>query len=245
MAKEITMNSQSATVQNTIPTSQHAQWRNWITQGWTLFKQAPLSLIVLMLYPLVIEGVIQLLPAPTSMILSKWIMVPATAIVWLLVHNLMQTGQLFSLSVIKQTHWKRFILISPILMAPFVCQLAFTWILLGDAGINLILFGQHIEVSTNTLGLIFASALPLSMLLVFITPLMLINQLSFTSSLLTSIRFIATHWGSFSLLVILNMLVVYSALLTFGLSVLLLSPLITCILYAAISPTLEYKTQNT
>ncbi|WOI35915.1 hypothetical protein R1T43_11830 [Alteromonas sp. CI.11.F.A3] len=211
----------------------------WFTQGWQLFKQAPFSLFVLMLSPLIIEGLLQLLAGPVALVLSKWMMVPVIGATWLCIHHLATKGKVWSFSAISNASWGKFLLISPLLLLPFLSQLMFSWLLLGSSGVDLLLFQQFIDISAHTLGLIFSSAVPLIMLLLFVAPLMLIAKRSFKQSMTTTFSIVSAQPTSIAILFALNTLVIYFAPHTFGLSVLLASPVLACIHYGAIKANLS------
>ncbi|MBO7922490.1 hypothetical protein J5X92_09705 [Alteromonas sp. K632G] len=214
----------------------HLNTNVWFKQGWQLFKQAPFSLFALMLSPLIIEGLLQLLAGPVALVLSKWIMVPVIGATWLCIHNLATKGKVWSFSAISNASWGKFLLISPLLLLPFLSQLMFSWLLLGSSGVDLLLFQQFIDISAHTLGLIFSSAVPLIMLLLFVAPLMLIAKRSFKQSMTTTFSIVSAQPISFAILFALNTLVIYFAPHTFGLSVLLASPVLACIHYGAVKP---------
>ena len=223
----------------------------WLQQGWQLFKQAPFSLFVLMLSPLIIEGIIQLLPAqlipdpllaaPMSIMLSKWIMVPVIGATWLCIHNLATKGKVWSFSAISNASWGKFLLISPLLLLPFLSQLLFSWVLLGSNGVDLLLFQELIDISAHTLGLLFSSAVPFIMLFLFVAPLMLIAKRTFKQSMATTFSIVSAQPSAFAMLAALNTLVIYFAPHTFGLSVLLACPVLACIHYGAVKPHLAHK----
>ncbi|MBZ2162866.1 hypothetical protein [Alteromonas stellipolaris] len=218
----------------------HLNTTVWFKQGWQLFKQAPFSLFALMLTPLIIEGLLQLLAGPIALVLSKWIMVPVIGATWLCIHNLATKGKVWSFSAISNASWGKFLLISPLLLLPFLSQLMFSWLLLGSSGVDLLLFQQFIDVSAYTLGLIFSSAVPLIMLLLFVAPLMLIAKRSFKQSMTTTFSIVSAQPTSFAILFALNTLVIYFAPHTFGLSVLLASPVLACIHYGAVKAHLSH-----
>lgn len=213
----------------------------WFKQGWQLFMQAPFSLFALMLSPLIIEGLLQLLAGPIALVLSKWIMVPVIGATWLCIHNLAKKGKVWSFSAISNASWGKFLLISPLLLLPFLSQLLFSWVLLGSSGVDLLLFQQFIDISAHTLGLIFSSAVPFIMLFLFVAPLMLIAKRSLKQSMTTTFSIVSAQPTSFAILFALNTLVIYFAPHTFGLSVLLASPVLACIHYGAVKPLLKHK----
>ena len=60
----------------------------WLKEGWGLFKKAPFKLFLLMTLFAILPGLVQLLPAPIGLTLSKWLAPMLMATVWPLLFNL-------------------------------------------------------------------------------------------------------------------------------------------------------------
>ena len=54
----------------------------WLKEGWGLFKKAPFKLFLLMTLFAIVPGLVQLLPAPTGLTVSKWLAPMLMATVW-------------------------------------------------------------------------------------------------------------------------------------------------------------------
>ncbi|WP_257903496.1 hypothetical protein [Pseudoalteromonas sp. CR1] len=114
----------------------------WFQDGFSLFKRAPVKLFLFLLLPLIIEGIFQILPAPYGMLASKWVATFVGSSAVIVIHHL-ATQKVFSLkSIFKAKNWLSMIPLSAILASAFFIQLFVAKLLLGNDGINLLLFSQ-------------------------------------------------------------------------------------------------------
>ncbi|MDC2888682.1 hypothetical protein [Psychrosphaera algicola] len=89
------MTTITQTYNDTIPTSRSLVW---FKQGWQLMKQAPFKLFLFLFSFLIIEGVIQMLPAPYSVVVSKWAMALMAASTLAIVTTFSQASTFFTQS---------------------------------------------------------------------------------------------------------------------------------------------------
>ena len=133
------MNTLTVTPLHSLPANKANQW---LKDGFSLFKQAPVKLFLFLLLPLIIEGILQILPAPYGMLASKWAATFVGSSAVIVIHHL-ATHKVFSLkSIFKAKNWLSMIPLSAILASAFFIQLFVAKLLLGNDGINLLLFSQ-------------------------------------------------------------------------------------------------------
>lgn len=225
------MTTITATLSQSIPASRCFVW---FKQGWQLMRQAPFKIFLLLLFPLVMEGLFQLLPAPYGMVLSKWAMAIMVAAIWPILHHL-ATKQSFSLRAIKCKGWGKMLVLALLLLLPSVVQLWTAIALLGEDGIGLLLYAQLVEVSALQLGLIFASATPLILLLGFAPARLLLANDSLSSAIRLSIQVVVSAWRPMLLLALVHMSILLLVPFTLVLSALITGPWLACVSYQAYS----------
>lgn len=205
----------------------------WLFGGWQLFAKSPFKLFGYLLAAIVIEGLFQLLPSPVGMFVSKWAMAIIVAALWPLVDQLAKTGRFTFKSLFKYSGWKKMEILAVVLILPFVLQIFTALLLLGSQAIPLMLDAQMGSTEVFELGIILASAAPLSTLFVFAPALILLDNQALKTSLTLSISMILSVWPAMLILCLINALLLFLAPFTFLLSALLLSPLLICVNYQA------------
>ena len=205
----------------------------WLSQGWTLFTQAPLKLFFTLLALMVIAGLFQLLPAPTGLLVSKWVGACFAALIWPMLDQLAKTGTFSFKGLLAYSGWKYVPLIGLVLMVPFVFQVGVATAMLGNAGFNLIIFGEIAAVTPWQVACIFASSAPLMVLLMFVPAILLLEHTSPKDALSKGVKMVLTAWQPMVGLMIINAVVLFLAPFTFALSAILLSPLLVCANYQA------------
>ena len=223
----------TTTVNNITTISPKITCLSWIKNGAKLYAKAPFKLTLLLVSVLLAEGIVQAIPFTMNVVVSKIVMALMTAGLWVMI-DIFATTRSMSFKRVTQYHkWGTVLLLTPLLMAPFLTQTFVAWCLHGNAGLDLMLHATHIPITNNTLGVIFASGAPLSTLLLFLAPLLLIRNLSIKQAFTLNMKLIKMAWKRVVMIMILNALVLFLAPATFALSALLFGPLLLCIHYAA------------
>ena len=226
------MNTLTVTPLHTLPASKANQW---LQDGFSLFKQAPVKLFLFLLLPLIIEGIFQILPAPYGMLASKWAATFVGSSAIIVIHHL-ATQKVFSLkSIFKAKNWLSMIPLSAILASAFFIQLFVAKLLLGNDGINLLLFlfSQPTEVTQWQLGIIFASIIPVTLPVSFASYCVLLGEKNLLQALKSSLNAFFYAFKPMCLIALISFLSLLLAPYTFLLSAIITGPILTCISYIA------------
>jgi len=224
------MNTLTVTPLHTLPASKANQW---LQDGFSLFKQAPVKLFLFLLLPLIIEGILQILPAPYGMLASKWAATFVGSSAVIVIHHL-ATHKVFSLkSIFKAKNWLSMIPLSAILASAFFIQLFVAKLLLGNDGINLLLFSQPTEVTQWQLGIIFASIIPVTLPVSFASYCVLLGDKNVLQALKSSLNAFFYAFKPMCLIALISFLSLLLAPYTFLLSAIITGPILTCISYIA------------
>ena len=224
------MNTLTVTPLHSLPANKANQW---LKDGFSLFKQAPVKLFLFLLLPLIIEGILQILPAPYGMLASKWAATFVGSSAVIVIHHL-ATNKVFSLkSIFKAKNWLSMIPLSAILASAFFIQLFVAKLLLGNDGINLLLFSQPTEVTQWQLGIIFASIIPVTLPVSFASYCVLLGEKNLLQALKSSLNAFFYAFKPMCLIALISFLSLLLAPYTFLLSAIITGPILTCISYIA------------
>ncbi|MDO6721118.1 hypothetical protein Q4575_17035 [Psychrosphaera sp. 1_MG-2023] len=223
------MTTITQTYNDTIPTSRSLVW---FKQGWQLMKQAPFKLFLFLFSFLIIEGVIQMLPAPYSVVVSKWAMALMAASTWPLLQHLAK-HQRFSLKAIFCSGWGKMLGLAIVLILPSVMQLWTANALLGADGLALLIYGTMVEVTQLQLGIIFASATPVMLFLSFASARVLLADDSISAAIRASVQAVIRAWRPMLVIMMVNAVLLLLVPFTFVLSALLTGPWLACVTYQA------------
>lgn len=224
------MNTLTVTPLHSLPANKANQW---LQDGFSLFKQAPVKLFLFLLLPLIIEGILQILPAPYGMLASKWAATFVGSSAVIVIHHL-ATHKVFSLkSIFKAKNWLSMIPLSAILASAFFIQLFVAKLLLGNDGINLLLFSQPTEVTQWQLGIIFASIIPVTLPVIFASYCVLLGEKKLLQALKSSLNAFFYAFKPMCLIALISFLSLLLAPYTFLLSAIITGPILTCISYIA------------
>ena len=183
--------------------------------------------------PLIIEGIFQILPSPYGMLASKWAATFVGSSAVIVIHHL-ATRKVFSLkSIFKAKNWLSMIPLSAILASAFFIQLFVAKLLLGNDGINLLLFSQPTEVSQWQLGIIFASIIPVTLPVSFASYCVLLGDNNVLQALKSSLNAFFYAFKPMCLIALISFLSLLLAPYTFLLSAIITGPILTCISYIA------------
>lgn len=214
------------------------QFAGWLTGGWQLFRRAPLGLIGLVILPVAVETLIQSYIPAVGIPLSKWIVGMIGGVFWVALHQLDQCGRLQLASAFGRVgrQWPSLAGLALVLLLVYVTQIAVGYLVIGPATVDLLILGD--STTAAALGkfqsaLILSAGVPLSTLLMFAAPLLLIEKLPLTQALRGSFRMVARNAMAICWLAVTTAVVVFLAPATWLLSVLLAGPWLLCVGYAA------------
>ena len=205
----------------------------WLTQGWSLFLKAPFTLFVFMLGALIIEGIVQQIPAPLGVVVSKLIMAILMASIWPLLDQIHNTGSYSLRGFAAFKGWVKLPALSLLLVTPAFIQILVAMALLGRDGLDLIVFGKMIDISALQISIIFSSATPFIILFAFVPAYVLLKNESSVGALRKGIAMVFSAWRPLSVILVINIIVISAVPYTFLLSAILLGPWLACVNYAA------------
>ena len=208
----------------------------WLGEGWKLFRQAPMRLFGLFLFILLIEGILQLTVPAAGVLASKWMVAMIVGVGWLMLSSLAEQGRLRPLQAIRRVRgkWLALCVLSVVRIAGFACQVVVAWLVLGAAGVDMLLLAiPPAEISGLELGLILAAGVPASTLLMFTEPRLLLDRQGLSAALSGGVAVVLQHLRPVALLALLTAILVGLAPATFLLSVLLTGPFMFCVGFAA------------
>jgi len=208
----------------------------WLGDGWTLFRRAPMRLFGLFLFILLIEGILQLTVPTAGVVASKWIVAMIVGVSWLMLFSLAEQRRLRPLQAIRRVRgkWLALCVLSIVQIAGFASQVVVGWLMLGAAGVDMLLLAiPPAEISALELGLIFAAGVPANTLLIFTMPRLLLDRQGLSSALSGGVAVVLENLRPVALLALLTAILVGLAPTTFLLSVLLTGPFMFCVGLAA------------
>ncbi|RZD20971.1 hypothetical protein [Pseudoalteromonas sp. MEBiC 03485] len=204
----------------------------WLKEGWGLFKKAPFKLFLLMTLFAILPGLVQLLPAPIGLTLSKWLAPMLMATVWPLLFNL-NSNQGFSFRHnTTWAKWGRVAVWSVVGILLALVQLAVGSTLIGSEQLSALLSGQFVDVERWRVGVMFVSIVPINMLLIFVVPLLLLSNSSLSAAVKESLATALRVIKPLSVLCLINMLVTFAAPYSL-LPMLLMGPVLACTFFCA------------
>lgn len=204
----------------------------WLKEGWRLFKKAPFKLFLLMTLFAILPGLVQLLPAPIGLTLSKWLAPMLMATVWPLLFNL-NSNQGFSFRHnTTWAKWGRVAVWSVVGILLALVQLAVGSTLIGSEQLSALLSGQFVDVERWRVGVMFVSIVPMNMLLIFVVPLLLLSNSSLSAAVKESLATALRVIKPLSVLCLINMLVTFAAPYSL-LPMLLMGPVLACTFFCA------------
>lgn len=214
------------------------RFRRWLIMGWRLFRRAPVRLFGLMLLLFAIEMLVQIVVPMIGIPLSKWVVGMLGGIYWLALYQLACGGRLQILAALGRigNKWPALAALAIASLLIYLVQLVVGYLVLGPGAVDLLVFAQATGGTPTgpfQLGLIFASGVPLSTLVMFAAPLLLIDRYPLGAALLTSVRLCMRHAVPVTLLAAFTMLLVFLAPATWLLPILLLGPWLLCVGLAA------------
>jgi len=223
-----------------IDTSAHpaARFAGWLRSGWQLFRRAPSRLFGLMLLLLAIEMQIQTAIPFIGITLSKIAAGLFGGLFWLPLYRLHIGGRLRlrqTLSAVTGS-WAALTGLAVVQLLVFLVQVAAGRLLLGPGALDLLVFARatsDLPPGEFQIGLILAAGVPLSTIMMFSAPLILIDRYSLGPALLTSIRLCLRNAAPMVLVAMMMMLVFFISPSAYLLPTLLLGPWLLCVGLAA------------
>lgn len=203
----------------------------WLKEGFALLRKSPVKIILFAMLPMLLSGFIQLLPAPYSIITSKWFGAAAVALLWPLLHHIHLTGQFSFKSAFSSGNWLSVALFGLTGIAMAAMQFGVAMLVIGPDAVELLLHMKQTEVARWQLGLVFASAMPLMLLLSFAPARILLENQRVMKAISESIHFFTKAWKPLLIIGIGYALILFAAPYII-LSVIIFGPLMSCALYA-------------
>ena len=204
----------------------------WLKEGWGLFKKAPFKLFLLMTLFAILPGLVQLLPAPIGLTLSKWLAPMLMATVWPLLFNLNSNQGFTFRHNTTWAKWGRVAVWSVVGILLALVQLAVGSTLIGSEQLSALLSGQFVDVERWRVGVMFVSIVPMNMLLIFVVPLLLLSNSSLSAAVKESLATALRVIKPLSVLCLINMLVTFAAPYSL-LPMLLMGPVLACTFFCA------------
>ncbi|MFC4698722.1 hypothetical protein ACFO4O_00925 [Glaciecola siphonariae] len=205
----------------------------WLTNAWTLFKQAPFTLIVLVIASMIISGVFQAIPGALGILVSKYVGAMLIFVMWPMLDQIKRTKRLSFKNLGHYSGWKYMPIMALLFMLPFAVNVLTASMILGDSAMDLMFNGNIANVSATQMGLIFASgAIPL-VLLSFVAPLIMLGNQTMVDATCKGLQMFAKAHKPMLIVLAIQMLSLFFAPHTFALSALLVAPLMLCLNYQA------------
>lgn len=206
----------------------------WLVGGWRLFVRAPAGLVGLMVLLFAVEVLVQAAIPSLGIPVSKWVLGLFGGVCWLALDQLDTGGRLRLFHAFRRVgrRWPALFVLALLPLLAYLLQVGIGWLVLGPGAIDLLVFANPTAGASPAswqLGLIFSAGIPLSTLLMFAPPLMLIEGMSAGRSIAASARLVVHHAAPMGLLALLTMTLVFLAPATFLLSVLLTGPWLLCV----------------
>jgi len=215
----------------------------WLAGGWRLFRRAPLRLFGLMLLLFTIEGLTQWFVPLVGIPFSKWLVGILSSVLWLVLVQVNDCGQLRLGRAFRGVggQWPAVAGLAGVLMLAYAMQVACAYLIMGPAAIDLLVFAEASSAPSGTapslnqfqLALVLSSGIPLSTLLMFAAPLVLIQRQRLIQALGFSVRMVVQNLTAMTLLALLMITLIFLVPFTFMLSVLLTGPWLICVSFVA------------
>lgn len=184
----------------------------WLIDAWLLFRAAPWRLLLLSLFPIFVEGLIQLVPL-AGIALSKMLTPLASAWVLVLLDNKARSDR-FAVAAAGRLWSSRLASLLPVSLVcagVFVFQLGVAAAFAGSGQAFALASGDIGNLGRTAIGLILASGMLLAALLLFLMPRVLLDGVGFAQGLRDSLRGVARYWRPVALLAALNVVSIVAA----------------------------------
>lgn len=223
----MTTRVQEATYPANLPATQ-----TWFSQGWGLFKAAPFTLFLFTILPMILAGLVQQLPAPYSIILSKYCAWVMASMLWPLLHHLYVHKKVSVKAIFKAPGWSKVPMMALCGLSVLAFEVLVAFLLMGQSGIELTLWGVLHNVAPWQLGVIFATSAPLAVVLSIATASVLLKSMPVHTAVKHAISQSFNN-RSLIILIAINALALFIAPFTLALGSLVLAPWLTCVSYYA------------
>jgi hypothetical protein len=179
----------------------------WLTNAWLLFRTAPWRILLLSVFPILVEGVVQLLPS-AGIVLSKLLTPFASAWVLVLLDNKAR-GDRFAMAHAGGLWFARLVPLVPVALVcagAFAFQLGVAAAFAGRDQAFALAVGDvaNLHLGRTGLGLILASGMLPAALLLFLMPRVVLDGVGFARGLRDSLRGVAGHWRPVAMLAMLD-----------------------------------------
>ncbi len=214
---------------------------HWLKEGFNLFRKSPLKILFFAFLPMLFSGLIQLFPAPFSIVASKWFGAAALTLIWPLLHHIHKTGKFSFKSAFSAGNWLSVALFGFTGIVMAAMQLGVAMLVIGADAPGLLLHMEPTEVARWQLGVVFASAVPVMLLLALAPAKILLENQNVMTAISASIKLSVKAWKPLMMVGAGYALLLFSAPY-FIPAVIIFGPLMSCIIYKAYQQiTTQYK----
>jgi hypothetical protein len=117
------------------------------------------------------------------------------------------------------------------MLLPNIAQVITAAIMLGEQGVDLILFGVIATTSPLQVAIIFASAAPIMLIFMFAPAFVLLKQQRVIAATKNSIKIVLKTFSLMLPILLINAFVLFLAPFTLALSAIILGPWLGCLTY--------------
>ena len=228
-----TGSNMSTTIQTISSTQDSNSFFHWCKLAFQLFRKAPFTMIGLSLAIMIIAGVFQILPAPYGVVISKIIGAMLIPLLWIVMDQVSEHGSFKFASLKQYTGYVKLPLLAVVMLLPTIAQVITAAIMLGEQGVDLILFGVIATTSPLQVAIIFAAAAPIMLIFMFAPAFVLLKQQRVIAATKNSIKIVLKTFSLMLPILLLNAFVLFLAPFTLVLSAIILGPWLGCLTYVA------------
>jgi hypothetical protein len=190
-------------------------------------------MIGLSLAIMIIAGVFQILPAPYGVVISKIIGAMLIPLLWIVMDQVSEHGSFKFASLNQYTGYVKLPLLAVVMLVPTLAQVITAAIMLGEQGVDLMLFGVIATTSPLQVAIVFAAAAPIMLIFMFAPAFVLLKQQRVIAATKNSIKIVLKTFSLMLPILLLNAFVLFLAPFTLALSAIILGPWLGCLTYVA------------
>ncbi|GAA3925817.1 hypothetical protein [Luteimonas lutimaris] len=179
----------------------------WLGEGWQVFRRAPVRLLLLSLLPILIEGLLQLVPL-VGVAVSKLLTPLAGAWIWCLVDARVRSGRFApKASTVRWLHrlpaalqW------AVIALVVFGFQLLVAGLMGGTDAVKAMATADAAGLNLDRVQLawVLASGVLVATPLMFVLPLVLLDEIAIDAAVVRSLRAVLAYWKPVALVTALT-----------------------------------------
>jgi hypothetical protein len=223
----------STTIQTISSTQDSNSLFHWFKLAFQLFRKAPFTMIGLSLAIMIIAGVFQVFPAPYGVVMSKIVGAMLIPLLWIVMDQVSEHGRFKFASLTQYTGYVKLPLLAVVMLLPTIAQVITAAIMLGEQGVDLMLFGIIATTTALQIAIIFASAAPIMLIFMFAPAFVLLKQQSVIAAIKNSMKMVLKTFSLMLPILLLNAFVLFLAPFTLTLSAVILGPWLGCLTYVA------------